>query len=171
MKPANPVSMAAFIFPQATVKAQRSLEFVAQADAVLFGSGLYTRAVAENGALMDRMALDPTRQLIGAQCAGALLVARLGLLGDMPACTDNATKPWLVQAGVRVIDAPFHARGPVATAGGSMASVYLAAWLMWRAAGRDATRQALHQVAPVGEKTAWVDHALDVVGEFLGSPR
>jgi transcriptional regulator GlxA family with amidase domain len=150
-----------------TVTAQQPLEFALEADTVLFGSGIYTRAIAENSALMDRLALDPTRQLIGAQCSGTLLLARLGLLGDMPACTDLTTKPWVVQAGVRVTDAPFFARGPVATAGGCMASVYLATWVMWRAAGREATRQALHYVAPVGEKQAWVDHALAVVGDFV----
>ena len=149
------------------VTPQQPLEFALEADVVLFGSGIYTRAIAENGALMDRLALDPTRQLIGAQCSGTLLLARLGLLGDMPACTDLTTKPWVVEAGVRVTDAPFFARGPVATAGGCMASVYLATWVMWRTAGREATRNALHYVAPVGEKDVWVDHALAVVGEFV----
>jgi transcriptional regulator GlxA family with amidase domain len=151
-----------------TVSAQQPLEFALDADAVLFGSGIYTRAIAENGALMDRIALDPTRQLIGGQCSGTLLLARLGLLGDAPACTDLTTKPWVVEAGVRVADVPFLARGPVATAGGCMASTYLATWVMWRAAGREATRKALHYAAPVGEKDAWVDHALKVVGESLG---
>ena len=151
-----------------TVTAQRPLEFALEADAVLFGSGIYTRAIAENGALMDRLALDPTRQLIGAQCSGTLLLARLGLLGDMPACTDLTTKPWVIEAGVRVADAPFLARGPVATAGGCMASAYLATWIMWRAVGREATRKALHYVAPVGEKDAWVEHALGVVAPSLG---
>ena len=150
------------------VTPQQPLEFALEADAVLFGSGIYTRAIAENGALMDRLALDPTRQLIGAQCSGTLLLARLGLLGDMPACTDLTTKPWVVEAGVRVADEPFLARGPVATAGGCMASTYLAAWVMWRAAGREATRQALHYAAPVGEKDEWVEHALKVVGYTLG---
>ena len=150
------------------VTPQQPLEFALEADAVLFGSGIYTRAIAENGALMDRLALDPTRQLIGAQCSGTLLLAKLGLLGDMPACTDLTTKPWVVEAGVRVTDSPFFARGPVATAGGCMASAYLATWVMWRAAGREATRQALHYAAPVGEKDAWVDHALKVVGDALG---
>jgi len=150
-----------------TITAQQPLEFVLDADAVLFGSGIYTRAIAENGAMMDRLALDPTRQLIGAQCSGTLLLARLGLLGDMPACTDLTTKPWVVEAGVRVTDVPFFARGPVATAGGCMASVYLASWLMWRTAGREATRKALHYVAPVGEKDTWVERALAVVGEFV----
>ncbi|MEP6505743.1 MAG: DJ-1/PfpI family protein [Betaproteobacteria bacterium] len=151
-----------------TITAQQPLEFVVDADAVLFGSGIYTRAIAENAALMDRIVLDPTRQLIGAQCSGALLLARLGLLGDAPACTDLTTKPWVVEAGVRVADLPFLARGPIATAGGCMASAYLATWVMWRAAGREATRKALHYVAPVGEKDAWVEHALKVVGESLG---
>jgi transcriptional regulator GlxA family with amidase domain len=147
---------------------QQPLEFVLDADAVLFGSGIYTRAIAENAILMDRIVLDPTRQLIGAQCSGTLLLARLGMLGDAPACTDLATKPWVVEAGVRVADLPFIARGPIATAGGCMSSAYLATWVMWRAAGREATRQALHYAAPVGEKEAWVEHALKVVGESLG---
>jgi transcriptional regulator GlxA family with amidase domain len=150
------------------VTAQQPLEFALDADAVLFGSGIYTRAVAENAQLMDRLQLDPTRQLLGAQCSGTLLLARLGLLGDLPACTDLTTKPWVVEAGVRVADLPFLARGPVATAGGCMASTYLAAWVMWRAAGREAARKALHHAAPVGEKDAWVDHALQVVGVSLG---
>jgi transcriptional regulator GlxA family with amidase domain len=151
-----------------TVQAQQPLEFANDADAVIFGSGIYTRAIAENSALLDRLQLDPLRQLIGSQCSGALLLARLGLLADMPACTDLTTKPWVVEAGVRVADLPFIARGPIATAGGCMASAYLATWVMWRAAGREATRQALHYAAPVGEKDAWVDHALKVVGESLG---
>ncbi|MEP6874790.1 MAG: AraC family transcriptional regulator, partial [Burkholderiales bacterium] len=81
-----------------TVQAQQPLEFANEADAVIFGSGIYTRAIAQEfgnrGALLDRLQLDPLRQLIGAQCSGALLLARLGLLADMPACTDLTTKPW-----------------------------------------------------------------------------
>ena len=152
-----------------TVTAQQPLEFANEADAVLFGSGIYTRAIAENSALLDRLQLDPLRQLIGGQCSGALLMARLGLLGTMPACTDLTTKPFLVQAGVVVLDEPFHARGPVATAGGCMASVYLAAWLMARKAGTEAAEKALHYVAPVGQKQAWVAQAMAVVKPFLAA--
>jgi transcriptional regulator GlxA family with amidase domain len=154
-----------------TVTAQQPLEFANDADAVLFGSGIYTRAIAESvgkrGSVLDRLQLDPLRQLIGAQCSGALLLARLGLLADMPACTDLTTKPWLVEAGVRVEDAPFHARGPIATAGGCLASQYLATWLMLRGAGEAATVQALHYAAPVGEKDAYVARLLAVVRPFV----
>lgn len=149
------------------VEAQQPLEFANEADAVIFGSGIYTRAIAENSALLDRLQLDPLRQLIAGQCSGTLLMARLGLLADMPACTDLTTKPWVVQAGVRVVDAPFHARGPIATAGGCLASQYLAAWMMAKRAGVDAATQALLYAAPVGEKEAYVERILKVVKPFL----
>jgi len=151
-----------------TVQLQRPLEWANEAEVVLFGSGLYTRAIAENSALLDRLQLDPTRQLIGAQCSGTLLLARLGLIGDCPACTDLTTKPWVVEAGVRVLDEPFHAQGPVATAGGCLASQYLATWVMLKKAGEAATREALHYVAPVGEKVAYVQRLMAVVQPFFG---
>lgn len=154
-----------------TVQAQQPLAFANDADAVIFGSGIYSRAIAdpasEHGAVLDRLALDPVRQLIGAQCSGALMLARLGLLADMPACTDHLTKPWLVEAGVRVEDAPFHARGGIATAGGCLASMYLAAWLMVRGAGVEAATQALRTAAPVGDKEACVERLLAVVRPFI----
>ena len=154
-----------------TIEAQQPLEFANEADVVLFGSGIYTRAIAEDkgrtGSLLDRLQLDPLRQTIGAQCSGSLLLARLGLLSDMPACTDLTTRPWLMEAGVRVEEAPFHARGPIGTAGGCMASQYLAAWVMLRVAGEAAATRALHYVAPVGEKEAYVKRVLDVVRPFV----
>lgn len=150
-----------------TVQAQQPLEFANDADVVLFGSGIYTRAIAENSAILDRLQLDPLRQLVGAQGSGTLLMARLGLLGAMPACTDTMTKPWVVEAGVLVVDEPFHARGPIATAGGCMASQYLAAWVIASRAGVAAAEEVLRHVAPVGEKQEYVDKVMSVVTPFL----
>ncbi|PZP33332.1 MAG: AraC family transcriptional regulator [Roseateles depolymerans] len=149
------------------VTAQQPLEFANEADVVVFGSGIHTRAIAADGALLDRLQLDPLRQLIGGQCSGTLLMARLGLLADMPACTDSTTKPWVVEAGVRVLEEPFHARGPIATAGGCLASQYMAAWVMARGAGVAAARAALRYAAPVGEKDGYVDRLMAVVTPFL----
>jgi transcriptional regulator GlxA family with amidase domain len=150
-----------------TVDTPQPLEYANDADIVLFGSGLYTRAIAENSAVLDRLQLDPLRQFIGGQCSGVLLMARLGLLADMPACTDLTTKPWVVEAGVRVSDTAFHAKGSIATAGGCLASQYLATWAMLRRGGLELTRQALHYVAPVGEKESYVQRLLDVVMPFV----
>ena len=154
-----------------TVQAQRPLEFANEAGAVVFAGGLYNRAIgdpaSETGALLDRLQLDPLSQSIGALSSGSLLLARLGLLGDMPACTDAATKPWLVAAGVRVEDAPFHARGPIATAGGSLAATYLAAWVIAKRAGWQAAGDALRLAAPVAEHERFVEQVFGVVRPFV----
>ena len=152
-----------------TIRRQQPMRFAETADAVLIGSGIKTREIAEDAELLASIRLDPKRQLVGAQCSGTLLLARLGLIGDLPACTDLTTKPWVVEAGVTVIDAPFMAHGNVATAGGCLASQYLAAWLIARLAGEQDAREAIHYVAPVGEKALYVDQAMAVVGPFVGS--
>ena len=116
---------------------------------------------------MAQLRLDPSRQLIAAQCSGTLVLAKLGLLGRVPACTDLTTKPWVVEAGVRVLDQPFFAEGNVATAGGCLASPYLAAWIIARTEGQDAARSALHYVAPVGEKEDYVARAMANIAPYL----
>jgi hypothetical protein len=75
----------------------------------------------------------------------------------------------VVEAGVLVLDEPFHARGPVATAGGCMASVYLATWVMAKHAGVEAAERALRHVAPVGQKEAYAGQVMAVVKPFLGT--
>lgn len=149
------------------VHRQRPLGFAADADAVLIGSGIRTREIAADPAMLASIRLDPARQLIGAQCSGTLLLARLGLIGSLPACTDLTTKPWVVEAGIDVIDAPFAAHGNVATAGGCLASNYLAAWMIARGGSVEDAAEAIHYVAPVGEKQAWIDRAMAVIGPFL----
>lgn len=150
-----------------TVSAQQPLEFANNADIVLFGSGIYTRDIAKDEAILGRLKLDPTRQIIGAQCSGTLLMATLGLLGDLPACTDLTTKPWLVESGINILNQPFTASGNLATAGGCMASQYLATWVIAKVAGVEAAKSAIHYVAPVGEKEANVAHSIAIVEPFI----
>ncbi|EJL30389.1 hypothetical protein PMI01_03167 [Caulobacter sp. AP07] len=154
-----------------TVRRQQPLAFAAQADAVIIGSGVRTREVAADAGLLSQIRLDPSRQLIAAQCSGTLILAKLGLIDGVPACTDLTTKPWVVEAGVEVIDAPFFANGNVATAGGCLASQYLAAWMILRGAGRAEAEAALHYVAPVGEKEIYVSRAMGVVSPFVEMAR
>ncbi|MEV7279446.1 DJ-1/PfpI family protein [Streptomyces sp. NPDC093111] len=153
------------------VERMSTLEEACAADAVIVGSGIATREVVEDPAIMSVLrGLDPSRQLIAAQCSGALVLARLGLLDGVPACTDLTTRPWVVAAGVDVLDQPFFAKGDVATAGGCLASPYLAAWTIARLRGRDAAEGALHYVAPVGEKDAYVARAWRNISPYLPAP-
>ena len=152
-----------------TIQRQKPLDFLTEADAVLIGSGIKTRDYAADPAFLSQLKLAPSRQLIGAQCSGTLLLARLGLIGDLPACTDLTTKPWVIEAGVNVVDAPFVAHGNVATAGGCLASQYLAAWMIARMATPQDAEEAIHYVAPVGEKAEYVARAMAAVGPYLAS--
>lgn len=145
------------------IGAHTTLEEACQADAVLVGSGTATRPLVEDESLLQRLRLDPSRQLVGSQCSGALLLAKLGLLKAGPACTDMKTRPWLEKLGVKVLDRPFHASGNVATAGGCLASQYLAAWMIARLVSPDTAAEALDYVAPVGEKESYVTRMLDNV--------
>ncbi|MDP9600957.1 UNVERIFIED_ORG: transcriptional regulator GlxA family with amidase domain [Variovorax paradoxus] len=150
-----------------TIRAQSLLEEARSADAVVVGSGVKTREVVASPELMGRLSLDPARQLIAAQCSGTLVLAKLGLVEGVPACTDLTTKPWVQDAGVEVLNQPFFARGNVATAGGCFASPYLAGWIIARAEGIAAAEAALHYVAPVGEKEAYVANALKNIKPYL----
>lgn len=150
-----------------TVHAQSQLGEVAAADAVIVGSGIQTRDIVNDAAIMSALRLDPARQLVGAQCSGTLVLARLGLLGAVPACTDLTTKPWVQEAGIEVLNQPFFAAGNVATAGGCFSAPYLAAWVIARLEGEEAARAALHYVAPVGEKDDYVNRAMKNIAPYL----
>ena len=149
------------------LEAQASLSEACAADAVIVGSGMQTRQVVADPALMAQLQFDPSRQLLGAQCSGTLVLAKLGLLGGVAACTDLTTKPWVEEAGVAVLNQPFVAKGNVATAGGCLASQYLAIWVIARLEGIEAARSAMHYVAPVGEKDDYVERAMRNVMPFL----
>lgn len=149
------------------VERQQPLSFAREADFVLVGSGMRTRDIAKDAAILDELRLDPGRQLIGAQCSGALILKALGLLEDVPACTDTVTKPWAVEAGITVLERPFHAVGTIATAGGCLASHYLAGWAIARRASPAEAESILHYVAPVGEKDEYAARAMAAIGPYI----
>jgi transcriptional regulator GlxA family with amidase domain len=151
------------------VHAQSRLTEASSADAVIVGSGIRTREIVKDPAIMSALRFDTSRQLIGAQCSGTLVLAKLGLLDAIPACTDLTTKPWVQEAGVAVLNQPFFAAGNIATAGGCLSASYLAAWIIARAEGEEAARAALHYVAPVGEKDEYVTRAFKNIAPYLSA--
>jgi transcriptional regulator GlxA family with amidase domain len=150
------------------IESMASIEDACAMDAVIVGSGIQTREVVSDPAIMGQLRqLDPSRQLLAGQCSGTLVLARLGLLEDVPACTDLTTKPWVVEAGIEVLNQPFFAKGNIATAGGCLASHYLAAWIIARLEGNEAAESALRYVAPVGEKDEYVARAMRNITPYL----
>jgi transcriptional regulator GlxA family with amidase domain len=140
------------------------------ADAVVVGSGGTLDAVADTAFMAELAHLDPRHQLIGSQCSGALVLQRLGLLGDRPACTDDTYRPHLEAAGVTVLDQPFVAHGNVGTAGGCLSAAHLSAWVLSRLVDAEAAAATLATVAPVGEREAFVARVMDQVGAADHTP-
>ncbi len=150
-----------------TIEAQETLPYANSSDVVLFGSGIYTRDIAKNNSILDQLKLNQNKQLIGAQCSGTLLLAKLGLLKGLPACTDQKTKSWVVEAGVEVLKQPFFASNNIATAGGCLSSTYLTTWVIAKLAGKKAAETALSYVAPVGETKKHNALCLSVVEPYI----
>jgi transcriptional regulator GlxA family with amidase domain len=153
------------------IDSQASLADARAADAVIVGSGVLTREIVKDAVIMQQLQFDTSRQLLGAQCSGALILARLNLLRGVPACTDLTTKPWVEEAGVTVLNQPFYAEGNVATAGGCLASQYLATWVIARLVGVNEAENAIHYVAPVGEKEQYVERAMGHIRPYLDADR
>ncbi len=149
------------------IEAQQPLEFASNADVVLVGSGIYTRDIAKDRKILNRINLNSPNQLVCAQCSGTLLLSVLGVLNGLPACTDLTTKPWVIDAGVEVLNQPFFAKDNIATAGGCMSSQYLATWIIAKLAGNDSAESAIHYVAPVGEKDSAVSHSMSIVLPYI----
>ncbi|MBB1487637.1 DJ-1/PfpI family protein [Oceanospirillum sediminis] len=143
------------------------LEQVIETDAVILGSGLQTRAFIEDKTQLSRLALDPNRQIIGSQCSGALILLALGVLSDQPVCTDLTTRPYAERFGNSIMEQAFFARSNIASAGGCLASQYLAFWMIARLKGVQQACEALHYMAPVGEKEQWIEQAMQVVSPYL----
>lgn len=144
-----------------------SLAEASTADVVVVGSGMKTRDVIVNHDIMNQLQFDPTKQIIAAQCSGTLLLAKLGLLNEIPACTDLTTKPWVQEAGINIVEQPFFASGNIATAGGCLSSQYLAAWIIARLEGVEAAQEAIYYVAPIGEKEDYVARMMKNITPFL----
>jgi transcriptional regulator GlxA family with amidase domain len=140
------------------------------ADAVVVGSGGTLDAIADEAFMAELAHLDPGRRLIGSQCSGSLVLQRLGLLGDRPACTDDTFRPHLESAGVTVLDQPFVAHGSVGTAGGCLSAAHLSAWVLSRLVDAEAAAATLATVAPVGEREAFVARVMDQIGAADHAP-
>jgi len=147
------------------IEGQKPLEFANQAHAVVIGSGPGTRRFIKQPETLARLDLDPSRQMIASQCSGVLILHALGLTSPGQAvCTDLGNAGAVEERGLVMSDQPFIARGNVATAGGCLASQYIAAWIVERAAGAKAARDMIWYAAPVGEKDDYADRALAAAG-------
>lgn len=133
------------------------LEEVATADGVLIASGPATRRLCKDAAFLQALALDPSRQLIGSMCSGALILAAKGLLEGVLATTYPTARRDLEAFGVTVVERPFVRQGNLATAAGCLAAQYLAGWMIETLTDARTRDLVLRSVQPVGEGFGFED--------------
>lgn len=134
-----------------TIPIHGSIEEANAAHAVLFTSGKGTRVKIANKDYLAQFRLDPSTQLIGSICSGALLLGALGLLAGKRATTYPSAKRILEGYNVEVVERPIVIEGNVATAGGCLAGQYLAGWVIERLAGKAIADAVITSCQPVGE--------------------
>jgi transcriptional regulator GlxA family with amidase domain len=134
-----------------SVRTHGPLEEANDSDAVLFASGKGARAVIHNECFLGAFRLDPSRQLVGSMCSGALILARLGLLKGKRATTYPTAARALRAFGVEVVEEPFVREGNVATAAGCLAAQRLVGWVIEEKLGAAERKRVLKSVQPVGE--------------------
>ncbi len=134
---------------------------IAAADAVVVGSGNRSIEFAADTFFLTSFTLDPSRQIVASQCSGALILAKLGLLGGHRISTDEKTRARIADMGLETLDAPLSVSGNIASAGGCLSAQYLATWLLLRLTDESETRRALAYVVPVGEAEAYADSLVE----------
>ena len=147
-----------------------SLAEASSARAVLIASGPGLRTKLDDPRFLSALHLDPSRQLVGSMCSGALLLAKLGLLEGKRATTYPTQRERLAGMGVRVVEEPFVREGNVATAAGCLAALDLAGWMIEELAGTEQREMVLRSVQPVGRGLAFDDQARLPVRHYGAAP-
>ena len=121
------------------------------ADAVIHASGPATRRLAEDRSYLDRLALEPARQLVASQCSGALILGGAGLLAGKTATTVPGAAAQLEGYGARVVAEAFVAHERIATAASCLAGVELDRWLITKLAGDEVAEACIASASPIGK--------------------
>ena len=115
-----------------------TLADVRDADGVFIVSGDGSRAKMADDGFMNALKLDAGRQHIAAIDSGVLILAALGLLEGRSATTYATVFPELEAMGVTTQRTALVAHGAIATAGGCLSGLDLAAWLVEALIGKEA---------------------------------
>jgi len=121
-----------------------------EADAVIHASGKATRTLMRDRAYIDRLGLDPSRQLVGSQCSGALILGASGLLKNLTATTYPTTARYLAEFGATVVPEAFVAHDRIATAAGCLAGVELDRWIIGKLASPKVAQASIDSASPIG---------------------
>lgn len=100
---------------------------------------------------LARIRLDPTRQFIGAQCSGSLVLGALGLLMGKKVSAYPPILRELEKYDVKLVSSSLVIEDKLATASSCLAGQYLSKWLIESLAGPELAQKVMETVWPLGE--------------------
>lgn len=124
---------------------------IPSADAVIFSSGKGVQDLYKNQQYLNKIHLDPKRQLIGSMCSGSLLLGAKNLLTGKKATTYPSVVEQLKEFNVDVIEQSFVNEGNISTAAGCFAAQDLSAWIIRTLVNEKMVNTVLETVQPVGK--------------------
>ncbi|MDD1501778.1 DJ-1/PfpI family protein [Lysinibacillus sp. CNPSo 3705] len=124
---------------------------IPSADTVIVSSGKGVQDLYKNQQYLDKIHLDPNKQLIGSMCSGALILGAKKLLTGKKATTYPSVVEQLKEFNVDVIEQSFVNEGNISTAAGCFAAQDLSAWIIRTLINKRMADTVLETVQPVGK--------------------
>ena len=134
-----------------TVPIHSPIDELRNADAILFASGPGTRRLYKDENYLKRLKINPSKQLVGSMCSGALILGALGLLDGMTATTYPTAKKELEKFNVTVVEESFIVENNIATAAGCLAAQDLVGWIIERLVSKKVGETVINSIQPVGK--------------------
>jgi transcriptional regulator GlxA family with amidase domain len=133
------------------VEVHGTIDECKNADVVFFASGPGTRKLIKDAEFLQRLTLNPKKQIICSMCSGSLVLAALGLLNGLTATTYPTAIEEMKALGVTVEEKPLVVHGNIATAAGCLAALDLVGFVIEKMIGAEIKDDVLASVQPVGK--------------------
>jgi len=131
------------------VETHGQIDEVDSCNAVLLTSGKGTRNIVNNDSYLSRLNLDPTSQLLAAQCSGSLILGAKGLLQNKEVSAYPPITKHLIEYGANLQKKSLVVDGYLATASSCLSSVLLSSWLIEKLVDEDAKKIVLESIMPL----------------------
>lgn len=119
------------------------------AHGVIICSGKGTRPLLKDSDYLNRLKLDPSKQFIGAQCSGSLVLGALGFLENVPVTAYPPIVKELEQFKVKLVNESLVVHKNLATASSCLAGQYLSRWIISSLAGEEMAKKVMRTVDPI----------------------
>lgn len=129
-----------------------SIDEVSELDAVVLASGWGTRTLIEDKNYIERLSsmLDPSKQLLAAQCSGSLLLGATGLLERVEVTAYPPILELLETYQAVPVNKSFVIDDRIATASSCLAAPQLSNWLIENLIGREMAQKVMQSAQPIG---------------------